>query len=156
MHYGVGGRYHFPEAPSNVEVGLITWGELFLSGMLKCTGEETRRQEYTVDDCDGSSNSVGYLELSITCHSTPESWGCPSYLPLSQVPSTFPVSSDLQHAGSLGLFSMWVLGEEQPTELLKSDFCFCSLHGAPDAKDKKKHMHVFTGKLTEPHGQRNL
>lgn len=48
------------------------------------------------------------------------------------------------------------MGQEQPTELLKPDFCFCLLHGIPDAKDKKKNMYVFTGKLTEPHGQRDL
>lgn len=35
-------------------------------------------------------------------------------------------------------------------------FLFLLLHGAPDAKGKKKNMHVFTGKLTEPRGQRDL
>lgn len=35
-------------------------------------------------------------------------------------------------------------------------FLFLPLHGAPNAKGKKKNMHVFTGKLTEPCGQRDL
>lgn len=30
------------------------------------------------------------------------------------------------------------------------------LHGTPDTKGKKNNMHVFTGKLTEPRGQRAL
>lgn len=31
-------------------------GELFLSEMLKCTGEKNRRQEYCMDCCDANSN----------------------------------------------------------------------------------------------------
>lgn len=34
--------------------------------------------------------------------------------------------------------------------------CFRWLHGTPDTKGKKNNMRVFTGKLTEPRGQRAL
>lgn len=81
--------------------------------------------------------------------------GASSHLPCGQ-PWTPPwCVQQLQHAGSQGQVWMWMLREEQPTELLKPDFCFCFLHGTSNAKGRKKNMHVFPGKLTEPRGQRN-
>lgn len=41
----------------------------------------------------------------------------------------------LHPTGSLGHFSMWVLGEEQP------GFCFCLLHGTPTKYKRQEEQH---------------